>query len=203
MGSATSHQLFAAPSGGGSPPYPPDSREPRKPRGGVGAVAIPIVAQLRMWSRRQWRMAGIRLLVSFLLRGSSDETLPGASVGRGTPVERLTCDLMPEAIGHVTLWARNSSQVRRLPACSPVAHSGTNKPPACTRLSPGSQNFIRTRWPGFAALHSGHVTVVEFISAVWRRLRSFALCVGGPRSATPCGRVQRGSGPNRRGKARE
>jgi len=36
---------------------------------------------------------------------------------------------------------------------------------------------MRTRWPGFAAFHSGHVPVVEFISAVWRRLRSFARCV--------------------------
>jgi hypothetical protein len=35
---------------------------------------------------------------------------------------------------------------------------------------------MRTRWPGFAAFHSGHV-VVEFTIAVWRRLRSFARCV--------------------------
>jgi len=39
---------------------------------------------------------------------------------------------------------------------------------------------MRTRWPGFAAFHSGHVAVVEFISAVWARLRSFAQCVGRP-----------------------
>ena len=35
---------------------------------------------------------------------------------------------------------------------------------------------MRTRWPGFAAFHSGHM-VVEFTIAVWRRLRPFALCV--------------------------
>jgi hypothetical protein len=40
---------------------------------------------------------------------------------------------------------------------------------------------MRTRWPGFAAFHSGHV-VVEFTIAVWRRLRSFARSVGGPSS---------------------
>jgi hypothetical protein len=37
---------------------------------------------------------------------------------------------------------------------------------------------MRTRWPGFAAFHSGHVAVVELISGVWRRRRSFARCVG-------------------------
>ena len=38
--------------------------------------------------------------------------------------------------------------------------------------------FMRTRWPGFAAFHSGHVAVVEFISGVWRCRRFFARCVG-------------------------
>jgi hypothetical protein len=44
---------------------------------------------------------------------------------------------------------------------------------------------MRTRWPGFAAFHSGHVAVVEFISAVWRRLRSFARCVERHPAADP------------------
>ena len=43
---------------------------------------------------------------------------------------------------------------------------------------------MRTRWPGFAAFHSGHV-VVEFTIAVWRRLRSFARCVERHPAADP------------------
>ena len=47
--------------------------------------------------------------------------------------------------------------------------------------------FMRTRWPGFAAFHSGHV-VVEFTIAVWRRLRSFARCVERHPAADPVSR---------------
>ncbi|MGH3192396.1 MAG: hypothetical protein ACRDOL_35135 [Streptosporangiaceae bacterium] len=46
-----------------------------------------LVQQLRTWNRRQWAVAGWSYLAAFLLLGVIGETLPGASLGRETPVE--------------------------------------------------------------------------------------------------------------------
>jgi len=67
--------------------------------------ATTTVTQLRTWSRRQWRVAGIGFLVSFLVMGIIGETLPVASIGRGTPVEwwnYVTLILSPVLIGLIT-----------------------------------------------------------------------------------------------------
>jgi len=63
------------------------------------------VAQLRTWSTLQWRVAGVGFLVSFLVMGIIGETLPVASIGRGTPVEwwsYVTLILTPVLIGLIT-----------------------------------------------------------------------------------------------------
>jgi hypothetical protein len=69
---------------------------------GFAALAGTTFAQLRTWSRRQWRVAGIAFLSSFLVMGIIGETIPGASLGRGTPVEwwnYVTLVLSPALIG--------------------------------------------------------------------------------------------------------
>ena len=43
--------------------------------------------QMRMWSRRQWTVAGWSYLASLLVMGIVGETLPGASQGRVVSVE--------------------------------------------------------------------------------------------------------------------
>ncbi|MGH9169699.1 MAG: hypothetical protein ACRD0Z_02310 [Acidimicrobiales bacterium] len=63
-----------------------------------------VFAQVRMWSRRQWQLAIGGFVVSFLLMGTIGETLPGASGGRGTPVEwwnYLTLVVSPMLIGSI------------------------------------------------------------------------------------------------------
>ncbi len=61
-----------------------------------------VPAQLRMWSRRQWKVAGWSYLASLLAMGIIGETLPGASQGRGVPVEwwnYVTLVISPALIG--------------------------------------------------------------------------------------------------------
>ena len=43
-------------------------------------------AQMRTWSRRQWKVVGWAYLASLLVMGVIGETLPGASEGRAVPV---------------------------------------------------------------------------------------------------------------------
>lgn len=69
---------------------------------GFAALAGTTFAQLRTWSRKQWRVAVIAFLSSFLIMGIVGETIPGASLGRGTPVEwwnYVTLALSPALIG--------------------------------------------------------------------------------------------------------
>jgi hypothetical protein len=45
-----------------------------------------VPTQMRMCTRRQWRVAGWAWLISLLVLGGAGETLPGASQGRVVPV---------------------------------------------------------------------------------------------------------------------
>lgn len=46
-----------------------------------------ILAELRVWSPRQWRIAATVSVAAFLVMGIAGESLPGASCGRVGPVE--------------------------------------------------------------------------------------------------------------------
>jgi hypothetical protein len=100
---------------------------------------------LRMFTRRQWRVAGWAYLASFLVMGILGETLPIASLGRIVPVDwwnYVTLAISPVLIGLIAatfVAARQprSSRVRgaagtsvggaigtitmACPACNPIA----------------------------------------------------------------------------------
>lgn len=100
---------------------------------------------LRMFTRRQWRIAGWAWLASFLLMGILGETLPIASLGRKVPVDWwnfVTLAISPVLIGLIAATfvpARQPQSSRRrgaagtgvggaigtitmaCPACNPIA----------------------------------------------------------------------------------
>jgi hypothetical protein len=75
-----------------------------------------VPAQLRMWSRRQWKVAGWSYLASLLAMGIIGETLPGASQGRGVPVEwwnYVTLVISPALIGLIAATFVPGGQPKR------------------------------------------------------------------------------------------
>lgn len=83
---------------------------------GFRAILSSTLAQPRVWSPRQWRVAVVAFLISFLVMGVVGETLPGASLGRGTPVEwwnYVTLALSPIFIGLIAATFVPIGQPRR------------------------------------------------------------------------------------------
>lgn len=103
------------------------------------------VQQIAMWSRRQWKVAGWSYLIALLLMGAAGETLPGASVGRVTPIQwwnYVTLVLSPPLIALIVAtfvpvgqsrWARRRGKAgagvgglvgtvaMACPVCNPIA----------------------------------------------------------------------------------
>jgi hypothetical protein len=58
--------------------------------------------QIRLWSSRQWKVAGICYAISLIIMGTVGETLPGASYGRIVPIawwNYITLAVSPILIG--------------------------------------------------------------------------------------------------------
>ncbi len=101
--------------------------------------------QIRMWSARQWKVAGSVYVMSLLIMGVAGETLPGASQGRIVPVawwNYVTLALSPVLIGLIAATFVSPGQPKHsrnrgatgagiggaigtvamaCPACSPIA----------------------------------------------------------------------------------
>lgn len=72
--------------------------------------------QIRMWSSRQWKVAGSFYLASLLAMGIVGETLPGATEGRVVPVawwNYVTLALSPVLIGLIAATFVSPGQPKR------------------------------------------------------------------------------------------